>query len=59
MGKDGPVAPGFQGSPWVDLETTGLVPAEARSVEFILETTPGPGTKGGWADDLRLVRTRR
>ena len=59
MGKDGPVAPGFEGSPWVDLETTGLVPAEARSVEFILETTPGPGTKGGWADDLRLVLTRR
>ena len=60
MGEDSPLEVGHQGGrPWMDLVAVDLVPAEARSVEFILETTPGPGTKGGWADDLSLVISRR
>jgi hypothetical protein len=60
LGEDSPLAEDRQGAPpWSNLEAVDLVPAEARSVEFILETTPGPGTKGGWADDLSLVISRR
>lgn len=59
LGEGSPLEPGYEGAPWSRVEATGPVPGDARSVEFILETTPGPGTKGGWADDLSLVITRR